>query len=39
MVVGFGLSLAGLQWESNWTLTDGTVILPIPGGRYQIRAK
>ena len=39
MVVGFGLSLAGLQWESNWPLTDGTGILPIPGGRYQIRAK
>ncbi|MDA1280915.1 MAG: hypothetical protein O3B95_12925 [Chloroflexi bacterium] len=39
MVVGFGLSLAGLQWESNWTLSDGTVILPVPGGRYQIRVQ
>jgi hypothetical protein len=39
MVVGFGLSLAGLQWESNWTLSDGTLILPVLGGRYQIRAK
>ena len=39
MVLGFGFSIAGLQWESDWTLSDGTVILPIPGGRYQIRAK
>jgi hypothetical protein len=39
MVLGFGLSLAGLSWESNWTLADDTVILPIPGGRYQIRAR
>ena len=39
MVLGFGLSLGGLQWESDWTLSDGTVILPLPGRRYQVRTK
>ena len=39
MVLGFGLSLTGLSWETQWILADGTVILPLPGGRYQIHIK